>query len=451
MKNATAYKNRYIAQIDIEAVTPLAIGSGEKSILTDSLVIKDVNGLPYIPGTSIAGVIRSALAGLEIDDLFGFHDKKGGQGSKIIFSDGRLIGKSGKPVDGICPSDIDESERHFLEQYESLPVRQHVRISESGAAAAGGKFDEQIVFKGSRFRFEIELRSDTDENESFLMVLDALSYSDFRLGGGTRSGFGKVRTVSCVWRAYDLENVEDRDAYLSKSSSLVDALDGVQYNPKTEGSDSIVYRLRLRPADFLLIGSGFSDDEADMTPVSEPYITWEDGKASFNMANVVIPATSLKGALAHRTAYHFNKITQRSLDKEDIQSLSSLIGDSNPAVACLFGTSSEAITRGKTLFDDIIMSSEKTDPFVLNHTSVDRFTGGVKDGALFQEKALFSKDEILETEIMLTDIKNIKSEYISAFEKALGDLCDGLLPLGGGTNRGNGCFAGELFKNGKLL
>ena len=31
-----------------------------------------------------------------------------------------------------------------------------------------------------------------------------------------------------------------------------------------------------------------------------------------------------------------------------------------------------------------------------------------------------------------------------AFEKALQDICDGLLPLGGGTNRGNGIFIGTL-------
>ena len=53
-----------------------------------------------------------------------------------------------------------------------------------------------------------------------------------------------------------------------------------------------------------------------------------------------------------------------------------------------------------------------------------------------------------------SEFRNLISEQIQealqdedvrkAFEKALQDICDGLLPLGGGTNRGNGIFIGTL-------
>ena len=52
------YTHRFLARMIIEAKTPLAVGSGDKDITTDALVATDVNGLPYIPGTAIAGVIR---------------------------------------------------------------------------------------------------------------------------------------------------------------------------------------------------------------------------------------------------------------------------------------------------------------------------------------------------------------------------------------------------------
>jgi len=45
------FKHRYLARIIFQATTPLAVGSGEKDIMTDALVATDVNGLPYIPGT----------------------------------------------------------------------------------------------------------------------------------------------------------------------------------------------------------------------------------------------------------------------------------------------------------------------------------------------------------------------------------------------------------------
>ena len=57
MKN----KYRFLARLVIESKTPLNIGSGNKSIKTDSLVLRDVNGLPFIPGTTIAGLLRHSL------------------------------------------------------------------------------------------------------------------------------------------------------------------------------------------------------------------------------------------------------------------------------------------------------------------------------------------------------------------------------------------------------
>ncbi|MBS4039204.1 MAG: hypothetical protein KGZ81_01250, partial [Flavobacteriales bacterium] len=54
--------NVFLAQIIIEAKTPLAVGTGDKNVITDQPVSLDVNGLPYIPATSIAGVIRHLMS-----------------------------------------------------------------------------------------------------------------------------------------------------------------------------------------------------------------------------------------------------------------------------------------------------------------------------------------------------------------------------------------------------
>ena len=96
------YKYRFIARIVLEAKTPLVIGSGNKDIYTDATIAKDVNGLPYIPGTSIAGVVRHAL-GLtdEEEKFFGYQKGEKGHGSEIIFSEAKMIGADGKVIDGI--------------------------------------------------------------------------------------------------------------------------------------------------------------------------------------------------------------------------------------------------------------------------------------------------------------------------------------------------------------
>ena len=48
-----------------------------------------------------------------------------------------------------------------------------------------------------------------------------------------------------------------------------------------------------------MFGSGFGDDEADMTPVVEKIINYE--KQDLIEEKVLIPASSVKGAISHRT------------------------------------------------------------------------------------------------------------------------------------------------------
>ena len=59
--SSTIYQYRTLARVLITAESPIRIGSGEKDLVTDSLVIRDSNGLPYIPGSTLAGVIRSLI------------------------------------------------------------------------------------------------------------------------------------------------------------------------------------------------------------------------------------------------------------------------------------------------------------------------------------------------------------------------------------------------------
>jgi len=193
------YNYRFLARIIIEAATPIVIKSGEKNILTDAVVLRDVNGLPYIPGTSIAGVVRHAWidAGNDYKDIFGYQEKKEGKGSRIIFSEGRILDSQGIVVDGLHDEIVDS----LLKEYKQLPIRQHVRITEKGVAKDTGKYDEEIVYKGTRFCFEMEMIGKNDDGERFDELLKILQNQTFRLGSGTRSGFGEIKVVKCQKRS----------------------------------------------------------------------------------------------------------------------------------------------------------------------------------------------------------------------------------------------------------
>lgn len=448
----TKYTTRYVSRIVLEAETPLAVGTGEKSLLTDALVVTDINGLPFIPGTSLAGVIRSAC-GIKKDDHtpFGYQDGTEAEGSKVIFSDGVMIGSDGSPVDGLRVIDGNDP---FYSHFKTLPVRQHVRINSKGSTDKGGKFDEQVAYKGMRFCFEMELLSTgtDDERDFYLKMLGTLCSSTFRIGSGTRNGFGSMKVVSLYRRDYELTNTSDLESYVSRSAALDKPLEGAVETGTEQDIDSKWHRyvLNLQPEDFFLFGSGLADDEADFTPVKEPFIEWENDIPRFSEHGILIPASSVKGAIAHRTAYHWNKLEGRFADQDETNPLT---GDDNPAVVAIFGKSGqgkdEEIKRGNIMLSDVFIpaaSNRRADEKILNHVAIDRFTGGAMDGALFTEKVINGRGRNIDIELNIDVLsESISNEHVrKAFEASLQDIADGLLPLGGSVNRGNGMFKGTL-------
>ena len=452
MSTKTTYTHRLVARVTIESQTPLAVGSGEKDITTDALVIKDFNGLPYIPGTAIAGILRHAIGEKTAKEFFGKHEEKSenSRGSEIIFSEAKMIGSDGKVIDGL--HSIDFENNPFYAKFKELPIRQHAKITDKGITAKGGKFDEQVVYQGTRFDFEIEMVSEDNGKDKspkklddFLCVLRELNSQTLRIGSGTRCGFGKIKVKNIVWRKFDLSNPNDLKDYINKSSDLSQPFSGDKFVEETSSDKWTTYELILQPEDFFLFGSGFGDDEVDMTPVKEETIDWdENDKPVFTKNNndeftkfVLIPATSLKGAIAHRTAYHYNRLKQRYVDGSNPDKTPK-VGSESEVVRALFGYESQderVQKRGSVIFNDVIqyILPDK----ILNHVSIDRFTGGAIDSALFDEKTTFGNGKSFKTEILVEKAAfNEDAAFKEAFETALKDIIDGLLPLGGGVNRG---------------
>lgn len=57
-------------RIEFQLTSPLSVGSGENYI-TDKDIIKDSRGIPYIPGTSLAGIYRSLFSKKTAETYFG--------------------------------------------------------------------------------------------------------------------------------------------------------------------------------------------------------------------------------------------------------------------------------------------------------------------------------------------------------------------------------------------
>ncbi len=305
---------RYIAKIIFETTSALAVGSGQSDLDTDRLIARDFNDLPYVPGTSLAGVVRHAYeAAGEANDLFGFQGLKEneGTGSRILFSSAHLVAQDGYTVlDGLRDTDFSQDSfyKNFLKS--NLPVRDHVRITEYGVAKDKGKFDEQLVYKGTRFGFEMELIGTEGDETNWNNLLAILAQTNLRIGAGTRNGFGAIKIHDVKTKTYILSNSADLTAYLDKTSSLNDDCDG--FKPMSlagkDDDDWTSYKVTVTPENFFLFGAGVGDKDVDLRPKTEKVICWKTGQAQFSEEQILIPATSVKGAIAHRLAFHYNKL-----------------------------------------------------------------------------------------------------------------------------------------------
>ena len=468
------FKNpyRFLARIVIETTTPLQIGSGKKGIKTDSLVLRDVNGLPFIPGTTLAGLIRHSLDNSLKESLMG--NQK--EGSRLIITEARMLDNQGRVLDGIInQNQIDAETKTFLSLYKELPIRQHVRITHRGTAEDRGKFDEEIVLKGTRFCLEMEMISNEETDAGkFKQLLNIIQSPIFRIGSGSRSGFGSIKFDKCLFRQISLNDVKERKEYLAKNSNLSEEWSGwASAKDMKKHCDNVfdvdgwtAYQLSLSPEDFILFGSGFGDEKgnADMTYVKEAYIEWDGDKANRKEREEVllIPGSSIKGALSHRTAFYYNQLTGAVIQSDGTlrngKTIDELVGKNNYAVKSIFGSEGEKNPvsrkminkqRGNILISDVIELKDNATPKILNHVSIDRFTGGPIYSALFSEETLYAKGLPVIINLLVSNQAFEDKIVMQAFESALKDVATGMLPLGGGVNRGNGCFTGKAKKYNK--
>ena len=411
-------KKRYIAHITLEADTPLKIGSADSDFMKDSPIQRDWNGLPMILGTSIAGVLRKDFEG-DADDIFGKEN-----GSKVIFSNALLVDENSRVNEGLLLS-----KSPFLKLFDKLPQREHTAITQKGVAKEHSKFDEEVVYKGTRFRFSLEMLED---ESAFAKLLEMLQSPSFRVGGGSTKGFGKFKVVEI------LSSVIDTAEALATYSSSLNSTEGsrVELSTNIKPINHTSYSLTIEPDEFFMFGSGFGDDEADQIPVVEKIIDYQAKALSAN--HILIPASSLKGAIAHRTAYHYN--LQNGLfvgDNEARLVISELFGEAKNSKKEIEGS------RGKVLFSDLF-KLDREESKIFDHVAIDRFTGGGIDGALFQEKTTAQSD-VWELEILLEN--GVEELFVEAFERALDDVCSGMLALGGATTKGHGVFSGSWSKS----
>ena len=135
-----------------------------------------------------------------------------------------------------------------------------------------------------------------------------------RLGGGSSKGLGLLGILEIKWGEFE------PDRYSSSLNFSSDEF--VKFMPDSAADSNstrqkfIRYELKISPDDFFMFGSGFGDNEADHTFVLESVIDYKNERLS--KRKILIPASSVKGALSHRTAFYFNKINKQFSEKAKV-------------------------------------------------------------------------------------------------------------------------------------
>lgn len=413
-----------LARVTVECTAPFTVGTGRGDDLVDSICVTDANGLPTIPGSSLAGVLRHALfensEGKEANALFGYQEEKNGDSSRVKVSWAQVHGIDDRPVAPRMDAteDAREDAKAFRAFLEGGVLRDHVRINARGAVDGAGKFDEKLVPRGARFTFElrVEARDGNDVERELKTLLGALASTTFRLGGRTRRGYGAFGLVRVSARTFDLKgSAKDYADYARLPRALeADVPAGVLVALDVKKIEAVARagviegRLTLTPEDYWLFGNGDAvrdahrrgARDADMIPKTEPVIDWSSGRAviaeGVNARNLVQSA-GIKGALRHRAAFHHRRLTQRWADGATGEAHEPVKDD---AIVALFGvekSKAEGVPGNVSVSDVYLATGDgRVEPDAnaprdgtLDHVSIDRFTGAPMDGMLFREVPLY--------------------------------------------------------------
>ena len=402
-------------RVDLVLDSALSIGAAD-SIQTDNDVVRDGRGLPLIPATSLAGVFRSYFDEADARVFFG----------RLVEDGGDLTESIVRVYDATWVSEDDASGKR---SNRSISVRDGVGLEQDNKVVDTGlKFDRQVVERGAAFRTYLEITdcsaTSCDGRPILACVEDMLGALDsgaLSVGGKTSRGMGKVCITACKRACFDLCDKEDLNRWLDfdpfVGASWKSAED-VELLPSSKSDILIVLDLAQRGA----VSVREYSTEPRRPDFSQFYIrdTSNDGLA----CDVpVIPGTSWAGAF--RSRYRNIADEKRTRD---------LFGD-------VWRDESDGgktkTRRSRIEFSETELRGGGWKEITRN--SIDRFTGGTKDHALFKLRTYYAGTTQLRIRIRCKG-ESWDRQSFEALVACIADLHNGLLVVGGLTAVGHGLF-----------
>lgn len=409
---------RYVLKGTVKLESPLLIGGGEGNAFIDINLLKDSNGNPLIPGTSLAGVLLS-MSGEEYKIFFGKMSKekeKSSQDTQSMLS-----------IDDITLKDSE------------ITVRDGVKINrDTGVAEDKAKFDYEAVERGAKGNFKITLsireRFKNENSDEFIKNLAAMLRHGIFLGSHTTKGFGKICTEQISLDVYDYSKPEDVKAWLQDKPCPSNLLDGQTYseNEIAENSFSV-------EADFVLNSSLIVRTSRYDETYSDIYMDLEKIATVQLLSNgdYVIPGSSIRGVICQR-AKEIMKMSGKSGYEEALKSLLGFASE-NKKEKGYSGKKSRLVVEECY----ISRSNGSVRHFKQTRNRIDRFTGGTINSALMQNIPVWKKSANADKPLKLSfHINNCRPWEAGLMLFVLKDLWTGMVAFGGEKSIGRGTLKG---------
>lgn len=384
---------RIVYRVKLLFVSPISVSSGYEG-MTDSDVLRDYDGNPFISGSSIAGAFRAYVQSKNNrNDIFGFANDEDGKMSPIFISDLKFDNKV-----------IND-------------IRDSVALDDNKITKEGAKFDFEVLQGNSKGYFYIELTIREKDNEELLVsalneIFNGIHLKEIRLGSNKTRGYGIIDIDQIKKREFTKNNfLNYKDCY-SENAWNNEPKYKLDYSTKGHWM-CIEVPLRLKGGISIrkyAVRKGAPDFE-HMTDHGSP----------------VIPGTSIMGALRHRI-----KEIIKELDEYSSYGLYP-----NKMIDEMFGfvSGKDAHISG-VIVDEMVIEGAKA--LEMTRTGISRFENSARNGALYKEKTY--GDGVFTLRLSVCRENPNVEWIIGILLLAVKDLQNGFLAVGGQTSIGRGIF-----------
>jgi len=407
--NGLSLKGKIIVKGKLRLESPLIIGSGQ-SDLADIEILKDDSGKPYIPSTSLCGVLRHYFEE-------NFSDIINGQQSNYFW--GKHIPDNNNEIESafICHDLFTESSKI------NIRVRDGIKIdAKNGCAEDKGKYDYEVVEPGIHFNlfWEVSIRQKFDLitfRKILATLISKLERGELSLGAKTNNGFGKCILIDTKIFEFDFKRKEDVLHWLSQN--FINGKKKLEEGPfiKEENIFSIEAYFAIKSS-FIVRSYPSDPKQPDAVHIS-------------SNEKPILPGTSLKGAIRNR-AFKIAKTLCIPCAEDKIIELFGKAGNNE------IKNKKSRILVEETTIENAVSELQ-------NRIKIDRFTGGTINNALCDSMPLWNlnNSNSVTIKLKIKDFKQSDQWAAGLLMLILKDFWTEELPIGGEKNVGRGILSGN--------